>query len=300
MSISASLGNALSGLYAARAALDTISANVANANTVGYARKTVDLSVRADVNGGAGGVEVRSIVRCTDAFLHDADVRASADRGRSEAYATMASELDAALGEPGSGRDLSSLIGKLRDAMSAATAAPQDVSKRRVVVDAADAMAQGFRAMSEAVGGVRDRSTATLKDLATKLNEGLASIAGLNQKIVSGRQAGMETGSLEDQREAVITQVSSLADLKLLRRDSGAIDVLVGLAVAPEEGREIPFEARRRGVEFPRRHGRSRAGLCPPCGRKRPGRSHRHQLRHAQHWTQSSARRRLGFAHRGV
>ena len=144
MSISSSLGNALSGLYAARAALDTISANVANANTVGYARKTVDLSVRADA-GGAGGVEVRSIVRWTDAFLHDADVGASAEHGRSEAYATMASELDAALGEPGSGRDLSSLISKLRDAMTAATAAPQDVSKRRAVVDAADAVAQGFK-----------------------------------------------------------------------------------------------------------------------------------------------------------
>lgn len=227
MSISVSLGNALSGLYAARAALDTISANVANANTVGYARKTVDLSVRADANGGGGGVEVRSIVRWTDAFLHDADVSASADRGRSEAYATMASELDAALGEPGSGRDLSSLISKLRDAMTAATAAPQDVSRRRAVIDAADAMAQGFSAMSEAVIGVGGRSTGTLKDLVTKLNDGLASIASLNQKIVSGRQAGTETGSLEDQREAVIGEVASLADLQLLRREGGAIDVLV-------------------------------------------------------------------------
>ncbi len=227
MSISVSLGNALSGLYAARAALDTISANVANANTVGYARKTVDLSVRADAYGGGGGVEVRSIVRWTDAFLHDADVSASADRGRSEAYATMASELDAALGEPGSGRDLSSLISKLRDAMTAATAAPQDVSKRRAVVDAADAMARGFSAMSAALIGVRDRSTGTLKDLVTKLNDGLASIASLNQKIVSGRQAGTETGSLEDQREAVIGEVASLADLRLLRREGGAIDVLV-------------------------------------------------------------------------
>ena len=69
MSISASLGNALSGLYAARSALDTISANVANANTVGYARKAVDLSARADSSGAGGGVEVRSIVRFTDAFL---------------------------------------------------------------------------------------------------------------------------------------------------------------------------------------------------------------------------------------
>lgn len=227
MSISASLGSALSGLYAARAALDTISANVANANTVGYARKAVDLSARADSSGGGGGVEVRSIVRFTDAFLHDADVAATADRGRSEAYSAMASELDGALGEPGTGQDLPSLISKLRDALTAATAAPQDISKRRAVVEAADAMARGFSSISGAVTGVRDRSTATCKDLISKLNDQLASIAGLNQKIVSARQAGMETGLLEDQRDAVIGDVSRLIDLKLLRREGGAIDLLV-------------------------------------------------------------------------
>jgi len=243
MSISASLGNALSGLYAARAALDTISANVANANTVGYARKAVDLSARADSSGGGGGVEVRSIVRFTDAFLHDADVAATADRGRSEAYSAMASELDGALGEPGTGRDLSSLISRLREALTAATAAPQDVSKRRAVVEAADAMARGFSSISKAVTGVRARSTATCKDLVSKLNGQLASIAGLNQKIVSARQTGMETGLLEDQRDAVIGDVSRLIDLKLLRRDGGAIDVLVAGRQVVSGSRASPLAA---------------------------------------------------------
>lgn len=243
MSISASLGTALSGLYAARAALDTISANVANANTVGYARKAVDLSAGADPSGGAGGVEVRSIVRFTDAFLHDADVAATADRGRSAAYSAMASELDGALGEPGTGQDLSSLISKLRDALTAATAAPQDVSKRRAVVEAADAMARGFSSISDAVIGVRDRSTATCNDLVIKLNDQLASIAGLNEEIVSARQAGMGTGQLEDQRDAVIGDVSRLIDLKLLRRDGGAIDVLVAGRQVVSGSRAAPLAA---------------------------------------------------------
>ena len=110
---------------------------------------------------------------------------------------------------------------------TAATAAPQDISKRRSVVEAADAMARGFSSISDAVAAVRDRSTATCKDLVSKLNDQLASIAGLNQKIVSARQTGMETGLLEDQRDGVIGDVSRLIDLKLLRREGGAIDVLV-------------------------------------------------------------------------
>ena len=146
-------------------------------------------------------------------FRSDADVAATADRGRSAAYSAMASELDGALGEPGTGQDLSSLISKLRDALTAATAAPQDISRRRAVVEAADAMARGFSSISGAVTGVRDRSTATCKDLVSKLNDQLASIAGLNQKIVSARQTGMETGLLEDQRDGVIGDVSRLIDL---------------------------------------------------------------------------------------
>ena len=51
-----------------------------------------------------------------------------------------------------------------------------------------------------------------------------------------------------------------------------AIDVLVGVAIAPQEGRKVLFEARRRGVEPPRRHGRSR-GSGRPSGRSAPAAS---------------------------
>jgi hypothetical protein len=51
-----------------------------------------------------------------------------------------------------------------------------------------------------------------------------------------------------------------------------AIDVLVGVSVAPQEGRKVLFEARRRGVEPFRRHERSR-GSDRPSGRSAPAAS---------------------------
>ena len=82
MSLSASLGNAVSGLFAARSALDTISTNVSNANTAHYARKTLDLTAHAVDPGTGGGVDVRRVVRIADSFLQDAAAASTANKGR--------------------------------------------------------------------------------------------------------------------------------------------------------------------------------------------------------------------------
>src|SRR5262249_39862637 len=48
-----------------------------------------------------------------------------------------------------------------------------------------------------------------------------------------------------------------------------AVDILVGLPIAPEEGRKVPFESRRRGVQPERPHyaalatSRKRSTQCP-------------------------------------
>ncbi len=68
MSLSVVLSNALSGMTVSQAGLATVSQNVANANTVGYSRQTVELQQRV-VAGILNGVEIASINRAVDDFL---------------------------------------------------------------------------------------------------------------------------------------------------------------------------------------------------------------------------------------
>ena len=71
MSLAITLSNALSGLAANQSALQVTSNNVANANTEGYARKTVDLESRLldGIGSGVPGEERRrSAVRAGSAL----------------------------------------------------------------------------------------------------------------------------------------------------------------------------------------------------------------------------------------
>ena len=65
MSLDLTLRNALSGIQTSQAALQTISNNIANVNTEGYARKIADTSSRV-VDGRGFGVEVGEIKRSVD------------------------------------------------------------------------------------------------------------------------------------------------------------------------------------------------------------------------------------------
>ena len=68
MTISAIINNSLTGLFTSQAALRTITDNVSNVNTEGYARKVVRLDPKLVGSTGAG-VEISGIERVVDKFL---------------------------------------------------------------------------------------------------------------------------------------------------------------------------------------------------------------------------------------
>ena len=65
MSLDLTLRNALSGIQTSQAALQTISNNIANANTEGYSKMIADPSSRV-VDGRGFGVEIGEIRRSVD------------------------------------------------------------------------------------------------------------------------------------------------------------------------------------------------------------------------------------------
>src|SRR5690625_428154 len=67
------LGTGISGLLAARVALDTISHNIANVNTQGYSRQSVELAARTPQQVGSyfvgQGVDVTGVRRAYSQLL---------------------------------------------------------------------------------------------------------------------------------------------------------------------------------------------------------------------------------------
>src|SRR5271154_1220801 len=99
MSISSMMGAALSGLQTAQAGLTTVSNNITNVNTPGYAREIVDQSPA--VAGGVGdGVTVDDVRRVTNTYLESANYQATSAAGSSNILSTLLDQAQAAFGDP--------------------------------------------------------------------------------------------------------------------------------------------------------------------------------------------------------
>ena len=115
LSLNDILGTALSGLGASQAGLRTVSNNIANVNTAGYARERVALSAGVTA-GRASGVVVSEPERIADRFLEATVYRRSGEMGRAEVTANYLDRLQALLGAPGAKSNMSAQL----DAISAA------------------------------------------------------------------------------------------------------------------------------------------------------------------------------------
>src|SRR2546423_323512 len=99
MSLTAALQTATSGLMAAQTGLRAVSDNIANVNTTGYVRKTVDQQPLV-VNGVGMGVEVTGIKRVTDQYLQLASLTAGSDAARWDAYSQYLDNAQSLFGDP--------------------------------------------------------------------------------------------------------------------------------------------------------------------------------------------------------
>lgn len=236
MSSFSGLSTALSSLIAQRQALEVSGQNIANANTKGYTRQRVDMQAIQPLTAptmfsstvGAGtGVKVVGIERLGDIYL---DARLRAETGTASYTAARADalgRLETTLTEPadtGLSATLSTFWASWQDVANA----PQDAAARKVVVgnagNVAQQIADGYRAVQTQWGQART----TADTLTTEVNTTAASVAHLNEQIRSILVSGGSASELMDQRDQLITSLSSLVGAQARLREDGTVDVMVG------------------------------------------------------------------------
>ena len=236
MSSFSGLSTALSSLIAQRQALEVAGQNIANANTKGYTRQRVDMQAVQPLTAptmfsatvGAGtGVKVVGIERLGDIYL---DARLRAETGTASYTAGRADalgRLETTLTEPadtGLSATLSSFWASWQDVANA----PQDAAARKVVVGNAGNVVQQIADGYRAVQTQWSQARTTADTLATEVNTTATSVADLNEQIRSILVSGGSASELMDQRDQLITSLSSLVGAQARLREDGTVDVMVG------------------------------------------------------------------------
>jgi flagellar hook-associated protein 1 len=234
MSLGDALSIAMAGLRANQASMSLVSSNVANAETPGYVRKTID-QVTTNTGSVGSGVSVNGVNRELDQYIQ-AQLRTETSGA---SYASLRSDflqrLQGLYGDPNSTGTLESAFNALTTAVQALGTSPDSQSARIGVVNAAQALAGQINSMSQGIQTLRGQAELGISDDVNTANNLMKQIATINTQLQSnplgGTSTDSATASLLDQRDQYVTQLSQLMDIRVTANSANQVTVYTGSGV---------------------------------------------------------------------
>lgn len=218
--MSTMISSGVSALQAYSQALNTVSTNIANANTVGYSRQQAVLQ-----EGVTGGVQVSNVKRFTDALTVSRSLSDQSSYSRLDTFSSMASRVDSLLSGTSSG--LSDPLQKFFSAVNGVASDPQSTSARQSVLSTAGNLASQFNDLQSQLDGMSGEINAQLTQSVSQINQAAQSIAQLNNSIALAQGSGQSPNDLMDQRDKLIQQISQNVGISTVMQTDGSMNVFV-------------------------------------------------------------------------
>jgi flagellar hook-associated protein 1 len=244
MSLTQALATAVSGLRASQAGLSLVAANVANADTPGYVRKTPVQITSAAGDLGAS-VRVAAINRQLDQYVQ----RQMRVESSGASYAGLRSQfydrLQSVYGVPGSASSFETVYNDFMGSLEALSTSPDSTSARASVLSSAKVLTQQLNSMTTDVQGLRSDAELGLSDAVTRANDAMARIAQINRQLGTANSSDATTASLQDQRDQYIDQLAQLMDINVIQGDHNQVTLFTnsGIQLVGIEAAHLSFDA---------------------------------------------------------
>ena len=226
--LSSALNIAVRAMLADETGLDTTSNNIANANTPGYSRQTVNFVEAPPVEFGGQtygtGVQISSIVSQRSAVLQLLLNQDTQQQGQYSSFLTTMQQVQTLFNET-SGTGLQSSITGFFNALQQLSEDPSNTTYRQAVITAAENMAQNFNSSSASLTSLQQNADASVTQSVNQINALTPQIAALNAQISAAVSTGQNAGSLMDQRDQLLNKLSGLAGIAEIDAGNGNITV---------------------------------------------------------------------------
>lgn len=222
--ITQALRTAQSGLLVNQRVMETIAQNVSNVNTENYSRKIVQLQNQS-LNGTGAGVIISGITRRVDEGLLKSLRLETSELYKYQAQEDYYARLQDLFGAPGENTSIAHAIDELTQAFEALALTPERSLEQSEVVRQAENITIMFQNLSNSIQDLRLQADKELGELAQQLNTLTGQIDQLNDDIIANGSVGRDTTDLRDQRDAKLTELAELTDIRYFYRDDG--DVVV-------------------------------------------------------------------------
>ena len=248
MSLNDALSIAMSGLRANQAAMSLVSSNVANAETPGYVKKTIN-QVTSNSGSYGSNVTIVGVNRELDQYIQAQLRTETSGAGYASLRSNFLQQLQGMYGNPGSDGTLEAAFNGLTTAVQALATSADSQSARIGVVNAAAVLSQQLNSMTQGIQSLRGAAEQGISDSVKDANALMKQIAKINNQLASNPNGGTSTDSstaaLLDQRDQYVTQLSELMDIRVTTNGANQITVFTGSGVqlVGQEAATLSFNA---------------------------------------------------------
>ncbi len=233
MSLIGALNLGTTGLAAAQASIQVTGNNIANVGNADYSRETVSLTDGPEQQLSPGiflgeGVDLTAVQRQVDSALQSRLNSSVSDTQAATTTSQWLTNVQTAFNAL-SGQDLSSQMSGFFNSWSNLANNPSDSGLRQVVLQDGENLAQSFNTINTQLTGIQSTITQTLQGQAQNADSLASQIATINGQIVTAQGgSGGQANTLQDQRDALLKQLSGLMNIQTVPQASGMVNVYVG------------------------------------------------------------------------
>jgi flagellar hook-associated protein 1 FlgK len=201
--------------------------NIANVNSEGYSRQSVELGTVPALNFRGfqigRGVTASNILRAQDTFLNRQILDKNSALGEQTAQTTPLAELETLFNLDED--NLSARIDRFFDSWEQLSVTPDGSVERDSVLQNATLLGDAFHAMSNDLGKLSQQLDSTLADSLSGINQKLRQVADLNQRVATVEASGVNANADRDSRDALLEELSYSLGIKSYENKDGSIDV---------------------------------------------------------------------------
>ena len=222
-SLSASLWIAERALQANQGALGVTTNNIANASTPGYSREEAVLSETSPMERGnisyGTGVELQQIRSIRDQVLSLRIAEETQQQGSAQAQYNALQQVQGLFSSStqGIGADFSAFFNSL----SQLSTNPTSIPDRQSVLNTAKNLASDFNHAAANLNAITSGLNQTVTQTVSQINTLTQQIAQINGQVATLKKEGQDPGTLEDQENQLINQLSQLTNVSETQTPDG-------------------------------------------------------------------------------
>ena len=213
----------IQALEVTQGALNATSNNIANSNTAGYTRKIPEISENPEtVSGGivlGGGVSLNGLQSVRDELLNLQIQQQTSAQSSADTKSSVLQQIQTNFSS--SGNDIASAFSAFSSSLAQLSANPSSTAVQEGVISSGQNLAGAFNTTANALTSEQSSMNTQVTQTVAQINSLTQQIAQLNGQVSQLTASGQDGGTIEDQRDELVQQLSQLTGVSITQSSDG-------------------------------------------------------------------------------